>query len=52
MGHRLDLLDELLQKMAVQVASRPAVLYRNVPVRQGEQTRSEDIGEMLSIKSV
>ena len=47
----LDTIDDLIQKTGVQVAGRLVALYRNASVHQGEEARSEGMGEMLCIKS-
>jgi len=46
----LDPFDDLLQNVGVQIAKGLAVLCSNAPVHQGEETRSEGMGQMLGIK--
>ena len=46
----LDPFDNPIQNMGVQVARRIGVLSRNCPVHQGEESRTEGMGEMLNIK--
>src|ERR1700730_19436282 len=47
----LDPFDDLIQNIGVQVPNWLAVLCGNAPVHQGEETRSEGVGQMLRIKS-